>query len=78
MPAEPSYYYNTGSCVHPRCITCIEIEQGRMALVKWSMSARADSTLYVAREQIAQAALLSSLTPQYGIHGAGTMQVSAW
>lgn len=78
MPAEPSYYYNTGSCVHPRCITCIEIEQGRMALVKWSMSARADSTLYVAREQIAQAALLSSWTPQYGRQGAGTMQVSVW
>lgn len=78
MPTEPSYYYNTGSCVHPRCITCIEIEQGRMALVKWSMSARADSTLYVAREQIAQAALLSSWTPQYGRQGAGTMQVSVW
>jgi len=52
MPGEPSFYYNTGSCVHPRCITCIEIEQGVMTLVKWSMSARADSTLYVARERI--------------------------
>lgn len=53
MPEEPAYYYNTGSCVHPRCITCIEIEQGHMTLVKWSMSARADSSLYVARERIA-------------------------
>lgn len=53
MPAEASYYYNTGSCVHPRCITCIEIEQGVMTLVKWSMTAKADSTLYVARERIA-------------------------
>lgn len=58
MPEEPSYYYNTGSCVHPRCITCIEIEQGRMTLVKWSMSARANSTLYVAREQIAGPVLM--------------------
>lgn len=50
LPAESAYYYNTGSCVHPRCITCIEIERGMMTLVKWSMNARYDSTLYVARE----------------------------
>lgn len=60
MPEEPSYYYNTGSCVHPHCITCIEIERGVMTLVKWSMSARADSTLYVARERIAGTVLLSA------------------
>ena len=54
MPEEPSFYYNTGSCVHPRCITCIEIERGVMMLVKWSMSARSDSILYVAREQISK------------------------
>lgn len=52
MPEEPSYYYNTGSCVHPRCITCIELEHDTMTLVKWSMQARADSLLYVAREEI--------------------------
>lgn len=53
MPVEPAYYYNTGSCVHPGGMTCIEIERGVMSLVKWSMSARADSTLYVKREKIA-------------------------
>lgn len=52
LPAEPAHYYNTGSCVHPRCITCIEIERGLLTLVKWSMNARFDSTLYVAREVI--------------------------
>lgn len=52
LPEDPAYYYNTGSCVHPRCITCIEIERGLMTLVKWSMNARSDSTLYVAREII--------------------------
>lgn len=52
MPKEPSYYYNTGSCVHPRCITCIEVERGTLTLVKWSMQARLDSVLYVAREVI--------------------------
>lgn len=52
LPPEPARYYNTGSCVHPRCITCIEVERLSMTLVKWSMNARADSTLYVAREVI--------------------------
>ena len=52
LPQEPSFYYNTGSCVHPRCITCIEIQRGEMTLVKWIMDARADSVLYVAREVI--------------------------
>lgn len=52
LPEEPANYYNTGSCVHPRCITCIEIERGNLTLVKWSMNARPDSTLYVAREVI--------------------------
>lgn len=52
MPNDFSYYYNTGSCVHPRCITCIEIERGALTLVKWSMQARLDSVLYVEREVI--------------------------
>lgn len=61
LPEEPSYYYNTGSCVHPRCITCIEIERYSLSLVKWSMSARADSTLYVAREVLAGPVCLNLL-----------------
>lgn len=52
MHEDSAYYYNTGSCVHPRCITCIEIEHNTMTLVKWSMQARMDSVLYVAREVI--------------------------
>jgi UDP-2,3-diacylglucosamine pyrophosphatase LpxH len=28
-------YCNTGSCVHPRCITGIEIENGKITLVEW-------------------------------------------
>lgn len=53
LPETPSHYYNTGSCVHPRCITCIEVENCKLTLVKWSMTARADGTLYVAREVLA-------------------------
>lgn len=43
------HYINTGSCVHPRCITCIEITNNSLSLVKWSMEAKSDATLYVAR-----------------------------
>lgn len=56
-------YFNTGSCVHPRCITCIEIERMAMTLVKWSMTTRADSTLYVAREIIAGPVPLTQFAP---------------
>ncbi|MBE5947667.1 MAG: serine/threonine protein phosphatase [Lachnospiraceae bacterium] len=30
-----SPYYNCGSCVHPRCITCIELTGYNIRLVKW-------------------------------------------
>lgn len=49
-----------------------------MALVKWSMSARADSTLYVAREQITGTVLLPAGSARYGRQGAGAMQIAAW
>lgn len=47
---EDSPYFNTGSCVHPRCITGIEIEDRCMKLIKWTLRTRQDRTLYVARE----------------------------
>lgn len=52
-PHEP-YYMNTGSCVHPRCITCMEIDKGILSLVKWTLSVKKDRTLYVAREILSQ------------------------
>lgn len=45
-----SPYFNTGSCVHPRCITCIEITNRCITLVKWTVRTREDFSLYVARE----------------------------
>lgn len=57
-----SPYFNTGSCVHPRCITCIEINCCRLTLVKWALSTRPDRTLYVAREELAEPVPLSSLS----------------
>lgn len=43
-------YFNDGSCVHPRCITAIEISNGMILLVKWAVMTRPDRSLYVGRE----------------------------
>lgn len=51
-PGKPNYF-NDGSAVHPRCITALEIEYGDICLVKWSIKAKADGTLYVGRELLA-------------------------
>ena len=50
---EEQLYINSGSCVHPRCITAIEIERGKITLVKWTMETRPDMTLYVNRVVLA-------------------------
>ena len=41
--AEP-VYYNTGSCVHPRCITGLEITAQNITLAKWGYAAAAATT----------------------------------
>jgi UDP-2,3-diacylglucosamine pyrophosphatase LpxH len=43
-------YFNDGSCVHPRCITAIEIRSGMISLVKWAIMTKPDRTLFVGRE----------------------------
>jgi predicted phosphodiesterase len=53
LPGEKeSPYCNTGSCVHPRCITGIEIENGEIRLIKWfiDVNVGAGGTLFVNRE----------------------------
>ena len=55
-PGAPSYM-NTGSCVHPRCITCIEIQGSTALLVKWTYDTRRDNSLYVSREVLSQMTL---------------------
>lgn len=47
------FYYNSGSCVHPYSITCLEIEHLQISLVKWRVAAREDRTLYVQRSVLA-------------------------
>ena len=46
-------YFNDGSCVHPGCITAIEIADGSIALVKWCVKVRADGVLHVGRDVLA-------------------------
>ncbi|MBP3489160.1 MAG: metallophosphoesterase family protein [Roseburia sp.] len=53
LPQDGGRYLNAGSCVHPGCITAIEIENMHMTLVKWKMQTHADMSLYVAREEMA-------------------------
>ncbi len=46
-------YFNDGSCIHPNCITCIEIVNAEITLIKWDIKTRDDRTVYVDREPIA-------------------------
>jgi UDP-2,3-diacylglucosamine pyrophosphatase LpxH len=46
-------YFNSGSCVHPHSITGLEISEGKITLVKWSIKTKADGTLYIGRDILA-------------------------
>ncbi|MGI5848944.1 MAG: metallophosphoesterase [Christensenellales bacterium] len=52
-------YFNAGSCVHPRCITAIEISCKEIMLVKWCVKTKDDGTLYIGREILAGPVRLS-------------------
>lgn len=51
-PGEPPYF-NDGSCVHPRCITGIEISDGNISLIKWSIKSSEDGNLKVEKDILA-------------------------
>lgn len=57
LDSTAPFYMNTGSCVHPRCITCMEIEMGAITLVKWTYDTKQDRTLFVSREVLSQISL---------------------
>lgn len=46
-------YFNTGSCIHPNSMTCIEIVNSELSLVKWNVKTREDRTVFVDRELLA-------------------------
>lgn len=47
-------YFNSGSCVHPRCITAIEIEGNNLYLVKWLVDVDSENHLMVKKERLSQ------------------------
>lgn len=53
MEAEP-YYFNCGSGIHPRCVTCLEIREMMISLVKWHIVAdpEDEKRLKVVREPL--------------------------
>ncbi len=46
---ESSLYFNDGSCIHPGCLTGIEIAKNQISLVKWSVCTGKKQNLYVCR-----------------------------
>lgn len=44
------FYCNSGSSVHPYSITCLEIEDTHISLIKWALATGPDMRLYVSRE----------------------------
>lgn len=42
-------FFNDGSCVHPRSITGIEIENGEISLTKWHIATKEDGTLQIVK-----------------------------
>jgi predicted phosphodiesterase len=42
-------FFNDGSCVHPRSITGLEIENGAISLIKWQIVTTNDGTLKIDR-----------------------------
>jgi len=42
-------FFNDGSCVHPRSITGIEIENGAISLIKWHIATKEDGTLQIVK-----------------------------
>ena len=46
-------YFNTGCCTYPNCITCIEIVNSEISLIKWDIKTNKTRVFYVDREVIA-------------------------
>ncbi len=53
LSEQDLYHCNCGSCVHPYSITCIEIQQMHISLIKWSMTPGKNMALYVTRSVLA-------------------------
>lgn len=45
-------FFNDGSCVHPRSITGIEIENGKISLIKWFIDTNDNGVLQIVKEYV--------------------------
>jgi hypothetical protein len=48
---KDSRYVNTGSCVHPRCITGIKIENGKLNLIKFWLTVKNNTNVLCIEEE---------------------------
>jgi len=55
-------FFNDGSCVHPRSITGIEIENGAISLIKWHIATKDDGTLQIIKTLLEGPCKLSDYT----------------
>ncbi len=55
-PGE-GFYLNDGSCIHPGQITALELENGKITLVKWHMTVTGCGVLTVSREPLSDSFL---------------------
>jgi len=55
-------FFNSGSCVHPRSITGLEIENGAISLIKWQIDTTTDGTLKIVRVLLEGPTALSDYT----------------
>lgn len=42
-------YFNDGSCVHPRCITGLEINNNQISLIKWHIVTKENGTMQIVK-----------------------------
>lgn len=56
-------FFNDGSCVHPRSITGIEVENGTISLIKWQIATKDDGTLQIVRILLEGPQKLKDYTP---------------
>lgn len=53
-------YFNDGSCVHPRCITGLEIENEQITLIKWHIITTEEGTMKIVRTVLEEAQNIAS------------------
>ncbi len=54
-------YFNTGTCVHPRNITGIEISDDKIQLIEWKIGIEDDGGLQVQRKVIRGPRLIADI-----------------